>query len=271
MTKHIRPKHIGECKHILVTSNYGLSLSCKIFESNEYNVTQFIPACVTAVFIGTLLWLQSPQKVNNLNKLKFIGDCYNAIQPTNEYIEKFMAEIRYLANNNRIPISDIAAIRSLNFIQSFHHNSYGDDDFIQADNIYDLFNHYKNDLINNATKPIIDKLNMYENKLEVANISNKQKQYKINQINKNNIKKCIKIAKYISLLVSLIYIILLSIGISQIFKLYASTTNLYNSLNLSNISGALVTLISYLGIIYITKNIYKKLKICIFFKLYKKQ
>lgn len=271
LTKHIRPKHIGECKHILVTSNYGLSLACKKFESNEYTVTQFIPACVTAVFIGTLLWLQSPQKVNNLNKLKFIGDCYNAIQPNNEYIEKFTAEINYLINNHRIPTSDITAIRSLNFIKSFHHSSYGDDNLIQADNIQDLFNHYKDDLINNATKPMIDKLKMYEDKLETAHISNKQKQHKINQINKNNIKKCIKTAKYISLLVSLIYIILLSIGIYQIFNLYASTTNLYDSLNFSNIAGAIVTLISYVGIIYITKKIYKKLKICIFFKLYKKQ
>lgn len=266
-----RPKHIGECKHILLTSNYGLAKSCKNFESSEFKIEEFIPACITAVFLGTLLWLQSPQKSHKLNKLKFIGDCYSALQPDNEFIDKFMHELNKLEKSDDISSESISYIRSMDFVKDFHKNIYGDLNDIQQDNIRNLYYAHEKMIIDNATQPIVKELENTKNSVTQLIEQNKVLISKKNIRNKEKFKRVKKISTFFSILVCLVYIGLIGFGIIYLFMLYVNSSNIIKNPSVLTITGGIVTLISYIGLLLPIKKIYKKSFLCIFSKLFSKE
>lgn len=266
-----RPKHIGECKHILITSNFALAKSCKIFESSEFKINEFIPACVTAIFMGTLLWLQSPQKSHELNKLKFIGDCYSALQPDNEFIDKFMDELNKLEQSGDISSESISYIRSKSFINDFYRNIYGDYDDIQQDNIRDLYVAYEQRIIKNATEPIAKKLE--NTQLDVIKLKEQNKALisKKIQRNKENFRRVKKNTNIISLIIWVPYVLILVCGIIYLGGL--DLLSLYSGKEFSffKISSSLVIILSYVGLVVPTYRYYKKFRSFLIFKLFKRE
>lgn len=123
----IKPKVIKDSKHLFITSNTALAFASKIFESKENGSHFTIPTCLTDVFLGTVIWLQSPQKIENLNTKKFIADCYSATQPTTELIKKYMLEVEKLKQEKKINSDEYYILRthraSLNLLEK---NTMGD-------------------------------------------------------------------------------------------------------------------------------------------------
>ena len=102
LRKGRKPKTIKEADSIFATTNSGLSYANKRFESSEIGEDHNIPACLTDIFIGTLIWLQSPAKVLSLNEKKIIADCYAALQPNDTLIKKFLNEVEKLKGEKKI-------------------------------------------------------------------------------------------------------------------------------------------------------------------------
>lgn len=107
-----KPKTIKEADSIFVTTNSGLSYANRRFESSEIGEDHNIPACLTDIFIGTLVWLQSPVKVLSLNEKKIIADCYAALQPSDMLIKKFLNEIGKLKSEEKISDDEYYLLRS---------------------------------------------------------------------------------------------------------------------------------------------------------------
>src|SRR5690606_21845094 len=97
-----KPRVIKDSKHLFITSNTALAFASKVFESKENGTHFTIATCLTDVFLGTVIWLQSPQKIENLNTKRFIADCYSATQPSTELIKKYMLEVEKLKAEKKI-------------------------------------------------------------------------------------------------------------------------------------------------------------------------
>ncbi len=122
-----KPKVIKDSKHLFITSNTALAFASKVFESKENGSHFTIPTCLTDVFLGTVIWLQSPQKIENLNTKRFIADCYSATQPSTELIKKYMIEVEKLKSERKINNDEYYILRthraSLNLLEK---NTMGD-------------------------------------------------------------------------------------------------------------------------------------------------
>ncbi len=122
-----KPRVIKDSKHLFITSNTALAFASKVFESKENGTHFTIPTCLTDVFLGTVIWLQSPQKIENLNTKRFIADCYSATQPSTELIKKYMLEIEKLKAEKKINNDEYYILRthraSLNLLEK---NTMGD-------------------------------------------------------------------------------------------------------------------------------------------------
>lgn len=131
--KGYKPKSIKDSKALFITSNTALAFASKRFESSHNGTFSTIPSCLTDVFLGTVIWLQSPQKMEAINSKKFMADCYSAIQPSESLIKKYLAEIEKLKAGNKISNDDYYLLRShrvsLNLLES---KSMGDPDAIDA-------------------------------------------------------------------------------------------------------------------------------------------
>lgn len=128
-----KPKSIKDSKALFITSNTALAFASRRFESNHNGTSFTIPSCLTDVFLGTVIWLQSPHRVEAINSKKFMADCYSAIQPSETLIKKYLAEIEKLKVGNKISNDDYYLLRShrvsLNLLES---KSMGDPDAIDA-------------------------------------------------------------------------------------------------------------------------------------------
>lgn len=136
-----RPRNIKNCKELFVTSNSSLSFASKIYEDSKTNSSFTIPACLTEVFLGTLIWLQSPQKTKNLNMKKFIANCHAAIQPSEELISRYLHEVEKLKDGGQITNDECYLLRthraSLNLLAK---ESMGDADAFDDSSIEEILN-----------------------------------------------------------------------------------------------------------------------------------
>ncbi len=102
---------IHDASHIFVTTNKLLAKLSSRVQTSESNPFS-IPPCVTDVFIGTLLWLQNPDKAVTLNEKKIIADAYAAIQPDQNLVKKYLAQIEILKKDNNISENDYLILRT---------------------------------------------------------------------------------------------------------------------------------------------------------------
>lgn len=112
LRKGKKPKTIKEAKSIFVTTNSKLSYANRKYEISEIGEGHNITACLTDIFIGTLVWLQSPAKVFSLNEKKIISDCYAALQPNVILIKKFLNEIEKLKSEKKINNDEYYLLRT---------------------------------------------------------------------------------------------------------------------------------------------------------------
>ena len=96
------PLSLKDVEHLFVTTNISLALASKKFEDTQVEYGYFIPSCVTDVFLGTIVWIQSPIKFYKLNEKKLIADCYSALQPSEALLKKYMVQLEKLKNDKEI-------------------------------------------------------------------------------------------------------------------------------------------------------------------------
>jgi hypothetical protein len=113
LRKGFRPRAISNATHIFVTSNSSLALCSKIYDKSFEAEDGFaVPVCVTDVFLGTLLWLQSYNRVTSINRTKIISDTYAALQPDAALIKTFVTEVEKLRETDKISQTEYLLLRT---------------------------------------------------------------------------------------------------------------------------------------------------------------
>lgn len=112
LRKGKRPHSLSKVGSMFVTTNSVLAYSSKVFQRTIENGGFIYPACITDVFLGTLVWLQSPTRVASLNRKKIIADCYSAVQPSKHLIKKYLQEIEKLKKEDKITEDECYLLRT---------------------------------------------------------------------------------------------------------------------------------------------------------------
>lgn len=107
-----RPRIIKNAGHIFLTTNGALAFSAKRYEKEETGDSYYLPACLTDIFIGTILWLQSPAKLLNVNIRKIVAQCYAALQPDARVLKQFLHKISELKSEGKIDDNDYYLLRT---------------------------------------------------------------------------------------------------------------------------------------------------------------
>jgi Mitochondrial calcium uniporter len=101
-----RPQILSNASHALVTTNISLAYAAQLFDSKEYADGNFaIPSTLTDVFVGTLLWANSPHHYE-VSVKKLISDSYASLQPTKELLKKLVETTTRLKSEGIISNED---------------------------------------------------------------------------------------------------------------------------------------------------------------------
>jgi hypothetical protein len=112
LRKGQKPANIKQAKCLFVTTNSPLAYATRKFETDiEYKEGFYIPACVTDTFIGTLIWMRNPNKAIEINEKKIIADVYSALQPSEEILKQYVAELEKLKKDEQITEDDYVMLR----------------------------------------------------------------------------------------------------------------------------------------------------------------
>jgi NADH:ubiquinone oxidoreductase subunit 3 (subunit A) len=111
LRKGAKPRLFQDAKHIFVTRNSTLAYVSSLYEK-EISEGFTINTCLTDTFIGTLIWLQSPAKIYDINVKKIIADTYAALQPDTYLVKRYLNEIQRLKENKNITTEEYYILRS---------------------------------------------------------------------------------------------------------------------------------------------------------------
>ena len=74
-----RPTLLRAAEHVFVSINASLSFASKKALCDQK--VREIPVCVTDVFLGTIMWINSPREAKRAARSRLIADCYAAVVP----------------------------------------------------------------------------------------------------------------------------------------------------------------------------------------------
>ena len=103
---------VQNCGHIILTINGVLANVSKNYESNKSINSGHIPACISADLFGALLWMFSPKSVLQYQKSKLLADCYAALQPSKQLLDKYIESLESAKNLGEIDEKKYLFMRS---------------------------------------------------------------------------------------------------------------------------------------------------------------
>jgi hypothetical protein len=105
-------------KAIFLTNNDLIAFATRKYEQAEWPYKSTIPACVTDIFLSTILWANYPTKNDALNITQLMSECYNIIELDNRLLNRFYDDITKMHKDNIITNEQFYLLNSSNIAYS---------------------------------------------------------------------------------------------------------------------------------------------------------
>jgi len=105
-----RPKFLRQAKHAFLTSNAGLVLANRKYLHEKEGMASELPACLTDVFVGTVLWMNSPPQAKQDSRSRLLADCYAAVRPDSVLEKQLIDEAKKLRAQKQITKDDFVLL-----------------------------------------------------------------------------------------------------------------------------------------------------------------
>ena len=106
------PANIQKSKALFLTTNGALVRSAEKYEKDVLKNEPKVYTCYNDVFIGTMLWLQSPSRVEEIKKKSLTAYCLAQLKPTPEIIDKFVTQINRLKGYGKLTDEEYYYLRT---------------------------------------------------------------------------------------------------------------------------------------------------------------
>lgn len=264
MRNGMNPNILNDAKHIFVTTNTSLAKATK-FYNFENQKQYFIHECMTDTFLGSMIWLNSPNKLEFYEFNKVISNCMAALNPSDALITKYINELNKLLKTKTITENEFVFLKSHQIaFQKLEDKTFGSADEFNDKMPEEILEEIKNESVFPILNELENELNSHKNtkkELEKTIEIVSEKETEISQF-KDNISK---ISMNIANVITKIFLIFIIPGIS--FLLYYSQYNdivsddFYKSiLNLINFIINLVFIYYGFSLKGIAKNLHNFLK-----------
>jgi hypothetical protein len=105
------PTSLRRAKAVFITTNNGLARAAKAF-TNGAVTKPHVSECVTDTLLGTIVWLNNPSVVEDLQYKRVLADAVAALCPNDELVEKYRMELVKLKDRQEINEREYFYLRS---------------------------------------------------------------------------------------------------------------------------------------------------------------
>ena len=92
---------LKDVKQVFLSMNTALARASQV-AINGGRSTRAMPVCVTDVFLGTVIWVNSPRQAKETQRKRLIGECYAAIAPDAGLETRIVREAQRLLEKRKI-------------------------------------------------------------------------------------------------------------------------------------------------------------------------
>jgi hypothetical protein len=188
-----KPRYIKDAKAIFLTTNSSLAYANSLYNKQEQNGNYQIKECLTDVFLGTILWVDSPNAISEIQEKKLIANSIAAIEPNDELIKKFVSQIKKIEGDNSLTENELYFLKTHKMVNELlSEKTLGD-----SDNFYDklpeeILDEIKNIIKQDSDKAFYDEKDAHDNTRERLFITEQELIFAGNE----NLKTKSKIRKF---------------------------------------------------------------------------
>lgn len=240
LRKGSRPTKLQNAKHIFLTTNSGLAAASRLYEiQNSENSFFSISAALTDIFVGTLIWIQSPTKINGLNQKRLIADCYAALQPTKVMLRRLIETAERLKQEGNITEEDVIVLKQSRVARNFlQEETLGDPTRFNDKTPIEILNEIKNDIRKQESERFLQDRSQFVEREEslLGNVKEKeilasQAQGELNSVTQNLEKIANKIATSVT---RIFYTVSIAVaGVTIVFQFFPAITGQNKILNVT--------------------------------------
>ena len=110
------PRNVEHAKAVLVTSNSGFAQAAFEYGKN-HEASREVSSVITDFSLANLAWLKAPLSAPTLPTTEVIAFSYAALQPSNGFFDRYLAEIDKLEQQGRITPREHQLLRSSDIAQ----------------------------------------------------------------------------------------------------------------------------------------------------------
>ncbi len=130
------PILIKQAGYLFVTTNSSLAYASRRFELANGLKLETIPVCITDVFLGTLLWLQSPAVVFILNETRLVAQCAAALRLDHEMLKRLAKIATRLKGDRKVSDEQYYLLRASPYVhEMLAEKTLGDPDEFSASTV----------------------------------------------------------------------------------------------------------------------------------------
>lgn len=215
------PQTLKSAEYIFVTPNGTLAYVNKKFEDEAFQGHFHIPACLTDVFIGTLVWMQSPAKWIKINEKKMLADCMAAIQPDDLFVKKMVEEARKLKNSGKVSEDEFLAVSRSYFVHDMlMKKTLGDPEAVNGSSIEEVLKKIR------ADAAYLPEQQLLAEKTKNDELETRLKDYERESIEKYT-KANVAIRKFTGYLFNLLFVISLVLLVASIVIPFLSNISIF--------------------------------------------
>jgi hypothetical protein len=183
--KYIRT--IKEAKYVFVTLNGALSYANYSYNREfKRNKKWDIQECISDVFLGTYLWVSTPQIASTINSFKIKAVALSAIRPDPEMEQALQAEAKKLLEKGTITEDDYILVTTSHMIKDLLSDKhFGDAALINESSIYGILEEVKDRLLGKKDaeiNSINQKYNEEQQKRQNAEIKASEEKNRLNNL-----------------------------------------------------------------------------------------
>jgi len=258
-----KPRSLKDCGYLFITTNSSLAHASRRFEVKEQKCTYSLPTCLTDIFLGTLIWLQSPALLKDINEKKIIASCFASMNPNDKLITKYITEIKKLKENKSINEDQYYLLRThrsaINILES---KTMGDSNEFTTQTAKEILDELMNEIKKEELKKLDEEQTRHakttelltkekdnhvltKSKLEIKTKAEEKRKIKIEKfIDESSQRKASKLVRFIFICA----IVLLSVSfVVQIINL-TNIVKLHN--NLTYICWFIISILSVFNLIF---------------------
>jgi len=87
-------------------------MASRKYEALYVSDSFFIPAAITDIFLGTLIWLESPQSLEGISRLQLLADVQSLLEPRESLLRHFVQAAQDLADRGQISTDEFLLLRT---------------------------------------------------------------------------------------------------------------------------------------------------------------